>query len=86
VYILRNEDSAINCIRNTGYAGRPERMKNKKQTIMTSSKEEPVRKYWAHHSPSRPTIAAQLLGEPATGEPYTILIMNDQFQGIDKCV
>jgi hypothetical protein len=26
-------------------------------------------KYWAHHSPSLPTIAAQLLGEPAAGEP-----------------
>jgi hypothetical protein len=37
--------------------------------------EEPVRKYWAHHSPSLPTIAAQLLGEPAAGEPYTILII-----------
>jgi hypothetical protein len=36
---------------------------------------EPVRKYWAHHPPSQPTIAAQLLGQPATGEPYTILIM-----------
>jgi hypothetical protein len=29
----------------------------------------------AHHPPSQPTIAAQLLGEPAAGEPYTILIM-----------
>jgi hypothetical protein len=28
-----------------------------------------------HHLPSQPTIAAQLLGEPAAGEPYTILIM-----------
>jgi hypothetical protein len=36
---------------------------------------EPVRKYWAHHPLSQPTIAAQLLGEPAAGEPYTILIM-----------
>jgi hypothetical protein len=32
--------------------------------------EEPVRKYWAHHSPSQPTIAAQLLGKTASGEPY----------------
>jgi hypothetical protein len=24
----------------------------------------------AHHPPSQPTIAAQLLGEPAAGEPY----------------
>jgi hypothetical protein len=29
----------------------------------------------AHHPSSQPTIAAQLLGEPAAGEPYTILIM-----------
>jgi hypothetical protein len=37
--------------------------------------EEPVRKYWAHHSPSQLTIAAQLLGKPALGEPYTTVIM-----------
>jgi hypothetical protein len=37
--------------------------------------EEPVCKYWAHHSSSLPTTAAQLLGEPAAGEPYNILIM-----------
>jgi hypothetical protein len=37
--------------------------------------EEPVRKYCPHHSPSQPTIAAQLLGKPASGDPYTILIM-----------
>jgi hypothetical protein len=30
----------------------------------------------AHHPPSQPTIAAHLLGEPAAGEPYTILIMH----------
>jgi hypothetical protein len=30
-----------------------------------------------HHPPSQPTISAQLLGEPAAGEPYTILIMSD---------
>jgi hypothetical protein len=28
-----------------------------------------------HQSPSQPTISAQLLGKPASGEPYTILIM-----------
>jgi hypothetical protein len=28
------------------------------------------------HPPSQPTIAAQLLGEPASGEPYTILVMD----------
>jgi hypothetical protein len=28
----------------------------------------------AHHPPSQPTITAQLFGQPATGEPYTILI------------
>jgi hypothetical protein len=33
--------------------------------------EEPVRKYWAHHSPSLTTLSAHLLGEPAASEPYT---------------
>jgi hypothetical protein len=39
-----------------------------------------VRKFWAHHPPSQPMIAAQLLGEPATGEPYTILITGKGYQ------
>jgi hypothetical protein len=30
---------------------------------------------WANHPPSQPMIAAQLLGQPAMIEPYTILIM-----------
>jgi hypothetical protein len=34
-----------------------------------------VRLYWAHYLPSLSTITAQLLGQPATGEPYIILIM-----------
>jgi hypothetical protein len=33
---------------------------------------ETVCKYWADHSPSQPTISAQLLGQPASGKPYTI--------------
>jgi hypothetical protein len=30
---------------------------------------------WANHPPSQPMIAAQLLGQPAKSEPYTIIIM-----------